>query len=324
MKFLLLLLITTAAFAHEADLSHTWLGDKTAYKSTNMLDMKFFSSNKSIPKEFVGISKDYLVEKLSQYSGAKAVVIDGKRILISERKSAKGRELGRKFLKQEYEALGYKVSFHKYGTFRKGSNFIAEKIGDNPNKVLILSSHMDSVGNAGANDDGSGTIAALAIAKALAKYNLKYTLRIVGFDQEEIGLVGSGKYVKTLSKNNIIGDIQMEMMGTNARKDGVFHVIDCDKSHSTFMTNAIAQAIVDQGINLKINKACTSRSDHAKFWSAGMPAVVLSENFFGGDSDQCYHRKCDVLDDRIDFEYMKNITQAVGYAVKEIVQAYKK
>ena len=29
--------------------------------------------------------------------------------------------------------------------------------------------------------------------------------------------------------------------------------------------------IVDNNIDLKVNKACTTRSDHAKFWDAGLP-----------------------------------------------------
>jgi hypothetical protein len=320
---ILLSLLTTAAMAnqHKHD-HHNWLDDKAAFESTKMLDMESFNISRNIVTPIV-IDQGFLKTKLSEYSGAKKVLIDGVETLISERKTPQGRTLGRKFLKDEYEKLGFKVSTQLYSPSQKGSNFIAEKIGDDPSKVLIISSHIDTVRTAGANDDGTGTISALAVAKVLASYKSKYTLRVVGFDQEEIGLVGAGKYVKTLDKNSLIGDIQLEMMGTNSRADGVFHVIDCDKDHSKFMTEAIAQSIVDQGIDLKINRACTQASDHAKFWRAGLPAVVLSENFFGGDSDPCYHKKCDVVDDRIDFEYMQKITQAVAGAVKKLIQAYK-
>jgi hypothetical protein len=319
---LIVLSFSTSAFSHGNDLSHTWLGDKAAYKSAKMLNLNTYSKSKTQTVNPVIIDIDFIKEKLAQYSGAKIVNIGGKDVLIKERKSTKGRNLGREFLKQEYESLGFKVNFQEYGSFRKGSNFIAEKLGDDESRVLIVSSHIDSVQNAGANDDGTGTISALAIAKALTKYRSKYTLRIVGFDQEEVGLVGSKAYVKNLKKDEVIGDIQLEMMGTNSRKDGVFHVIDCDKSHSTFLTESIAQAIVDNNIDLKVNKACTTRSDHAKFWDANMPAVVLSENFFGGDSDKCYHKKCDVLDERIDFNYVAKITTAVAHSVKNLIEIY--
>lgn len=318
MKILIIFAFSiSSVFAHQ-DLSHTWLGDKAAYKSVKKMEMGHFVKSNRKALDLVTVDKTFLEEKLAQYSGAADVEINGKVTRIKERRSSEGRALARSFLKNEYQKLGFSVQEHSYGTFRKGANFVAEKKGQ-IDRVLILSSHIDSVRNAGANDDGTGTIAALAIAKALAGENLKYTLRIVGFDQEEIGLVGSKAYVKTLSKDQIIGDIQMEMMGTNSRQDGVFHIIDCDKKTSTFLTHAIAQAITDQALPISINKACTTRSDHSSFWNEGMPAVVLSENFFGGDSDPCYHRSCDVLDDRIDFEYMKNIIQAVANASKTIL-----
>jgi len=319
---LLILPLTNIAYSHGHDLSHTWLGDKAAYKSVKMFDVKKFKKSNIEISDSLFIDTEFIKTKLAEYSGAKKINVDGKDVLISERKSPKGRKLGREFLKQEYEKLGFKVSFQEYGSFRKGSNFIAEKLGDDESRVLIISSHIDSVQNSGANDDGTGTISALAIAKALNKYRSKYTLRIVGFDQEEVGLVGSKAYVKSLKKEELIGDIQLEMMGTNSRKDGVFHVIDCDKSHSTFLTDSIAQAIIDNDIDLKVNKACTTRSDHAKFWDADLPAVVLSENFFGGDSDKCYHKKCDVLDERIDFNYIEKITKAVAHSAKKLIETY--
>lgn len=318
MKSIIIFLLVLNTQAHD-DLSHTWLGDKAAYSSLKPYPMSEFTKTKRAISDYAQIDRHFFEEKLAQYSGAKEVVIEGKTVFIKERQSKAGRELARKFLKQEYTAIGFSVKMHAYRGFRSGANFIADKPGQSQ-RTLILSSHIDSVRNAGANDDGTGTIAALAIAKSLAAESFTHGLRIIGFDQEEVGLVGSKQYVKTVDKSDIIGVIQMEMLGTNSRKDGAFHVIDCDKSHSLFMTQAIAQSIVDQSLPLSINKACTTRSDHASFWRKDIPAVVLSENFFGGDSDRCYHRSCDVFDSRLDFGYMVNIANAVANASKALLQ----
>ena len=190
---------------------------------------------------------------------------------------------------------------------------MAEKLGKkDPKKVLILSSHIDSVKNRGANDNGTGTIGLLAVAKELAKKDYDFTVRILGFDKEEIGLVGSDAYVAALQdKAKLIGNINFEMMGVNARKDGAFHVIDCNKTNSVFLTDAIKSSIANQGLPLTVVKACTDRSDHASFWRHKLPAVVISENFFGGDGDACYHAKCDIMDERLDYNYMSYILSAV-------------
>ncbi len=308
---------------------HNWLEDKEAFAYTQAYENKFFENlfakterkfsliNKSSLEN--GISVEFIKLKLEQLSGVKPVVINGRSININERGSATGRNNALLFLQTEYEKLGFQVSYDK---FSNGANLVAEKKGFDPNgKILILSSHMDSVSNAGANDNGTGTISALAVARALAGMSFKNTLRILAFDKEESGLIGSSNYVKKLSnKSQIIGNINYEMMGTNSRQDGAFHIIDCNKPTSTFLTQSLLNSIQTYQLPLVHNPGCTTRSDHASFWNAGIPAVVISENFFGGDSDRCYHRSCDVVDNRLNFEYIKNITIAAYGAVFSLLQ----
>lgn len=303
-KILLLSLVMLMGVSHgqQGHETHDWRTDHEAFASVQ-IDRRVYAQGSQFDAQGVKIEASEFKTKLEDLTR------------IAERGSEASRNRTREWLEQEYKALGFAVSLHNYG---KGANLIAEKAGTS-GKVLILSSHMDSVFNAGANDDGTGTVANLLIAKALAGSTFKHTLRILAFDNEEQGLVGSGKYVKALDAGQIIGDIQMEMMGFNSKKDGKFHLIDCDRGDAAFMTTAIMQSV--QALNLPLTrvKACTDRSDHGSFWKEKIPAVVLSENFFGGDGDPCYHDKCDVIDDRIDFSYASLITQAVGSAVVKLL-----
>ena len=312
-------LICSASFAHD---STDWRTDSSAFLSARVVQNQP-NTGGSVFRVFPeNISMEYLKQKLSEFSGAIPTVVDGQTVTISERQSAKGRELSLRYLIQEYQALGFKVTSHQ---FSSGVNFIAERTGSDPGKVLILSSHIDSVGNAGANDDGAGTISVLAVAQSLKNLKLTATLRVLGFDREEVGLVGSAAYVKSLpSLPAVIGNIQLEMMATNHKKDGRFHVIDCDRPESTGLSAQIMNAVVALKLPLQRVAACTTRSDHASFWSAKLPAIVLSENFFGGDGDPCYHAQCDKADARLDFEYMANITAAVALASANILGARTK
>lgn len=270
------------------------------------------------------ITFDYLKEELQKISGDSDVIIDNQRTNIPERSKDENIKKAADYLYAQYEAYGFT---RKPQTNSKYNNIIVEKLGSiNPEKVLVLTSHIDSVGNAGANDDGTGTIAALSIAKALQGIQTKYTLRIVHFDAEEVGLRGSRDYVSSLTKTeikNLIGNIQLEMMGTNSKKDGVFHVVDCASRRryrgNKVLTNAIENAIKNMNIAITNNPGCTTRSDHSSFWNEKVPAVAVSENFFGGDGDACYHRSCDVVDSRIDYEYMRNITAAIYGASLELL-----
>ena len=300
------LLMTQSSLSHP---QHNWKQDKAAYQSVKPLKNLPRKSEKFVLQfENLHTTADMLKDTLHEIS-----------VKIKERKSTAGRDAIREYLRAEYTKIGFQTSLQNYGS---GTNFIAEKVGSDPSKVLIISSHIDSVGNAGANDDGIGTAAALAVARALSTTHLTYSLRILGFDQEEIGLVGAKKYVASITQTGkVLGDIELEMMGFNGKKDGKFHVIDCDKQNSTFLTQAILKSIAELSLPISINKACTDRSDHAAFWKAKIPAVVISENFFGGDSDPCYHASCDILDQRIDFQYAARITDAVTLSVKKILKA---
>ncbi len=311
-----LLALNTVVFAHEGT---DWKTDRNAFLRAKPEGVRVVPQ--TIPKHFdqasLQIDPAFLKEKLTQlveYAG--------------ERMSARGRDLARQFLEREYRELGMNTNLHHYsytpllGTLQQGANFVAELPGQDPSKVIVLSSHFDSVGNKGANDDGTGTIVALAIAKELSKKSHQFTLRVVAFDEEENGMIGSESYVKDLGAQSpqIVGAVQMEMMGTNSRGDGAFHVIDCDRPDSKFLTDKIMSAVTTLNLPLSRVKTCTYRSDHASFWEANIPAVVLSENFFGGDGDRCYHRACDVVDERLNFNYMANIGQAVGVAVEAMLE----
>jgi Zn-dependent M28 family amino/carboxypeptidase len=80
------------------------------------------------------------------------------------------------------------------------NNVIAtSKCGDKNNQ-LALGAHTDSVGaGPGINDDGSGTVAILNVAKSLAKYNVNNAVTFGFWSGEESGLLGSTYFVESLS-----------------------------------------------------------------------------------------------------------------------------
>ena len=75
------------------------------------------------------------------------------------------------------------------------------KSGDHSNK-LALGAHTDSVlAGPGINDDGSGTVGILEVAKALSKYEIKNAVTFGFWAGEEEGLLGSTYYVENLPAN---------------------------------------------------------------------------------------------------------------------------
>ncbi|MBS1962745.1 MAG: M28 family peptidase [Bdellovibrionales bacterium] len=298
----------------DADPGHPhllWSNDHAAYRSYDPRGAdRFFRPTRRTARP-LRIDDDYLVESLKTLSGEHDRV-------LANRGSQAGRAAARDFLRKEFEGMGYTVSEQAYGS---GTNLIAEKSGKS-GKFLVMSAHYDSMSNKGADDDGSGVISLLGTARMLREVTLKHGIRFVAFDEEERGLVGSQAYAKMLVKKGekpiILGDVEMEMLGWNARKDGKFHVISCKRADSDFLVGAFVQAVRNLGNGLQITEACTDRSDHASFWDQGMPAVVSSQNFFGGDSNPCYHRACDDVA-HMHLDFFLKLAETAANAVRLIV-----
>lgn len=102
------------------------------------------------------------------------------------------------------DAGAVEVEINIEGTFSKGEvevyNTVAEIPGsEKPDEVVIIGAHLDSWDlGTGATDNGTGSTAVIAAARALIKSGVKpkRTIRFVLFTGEEQGLNGSREYVK--------------------------------------------------------------------------------------------------------------------------------
>jgi aminopeptidase Y len=85
---------------------------------------------------------------------------------------------------------------------RESWNVIAETKEGDPNSIVMLGAHLDSVPRGpGINDDGSGSAALIEIANSFKKYKgFKNKVRFGWWGAEENGLIGSSAYVANLSE----------------------------------------------------------------------------------------------------------------------------
>ena len=76
------------------------------------------------------------------------------------------------------------------------TNVIAETTSGDPNNVIVVGAHLDSVGvGPGINDNGSGSATILEIAEQMTKVKPRNKVRFIWFGAEESGLLGSEAYV---------------------------------------------------------------------------------------------------------------------------------
>lgn len=240
--------------------------------------------------------------------GAQNVVIPGRN--THERK---GLALATDYIEGKYREFGIATTRHDYKV--RGSrlqNLIAEIPGsEDASKVLIIGSHLDSTaGNPwgseskapGADDDASGTIGVLLLARAIKALKPAFTVRFCHFTGEEQGLWGSTVYsdVVAAAKTKVIAMIQMDMIGycrNDAHRVDIHDDIDRNGSHSIVAN--LVKAVARYKLNLKPvdthNRAVSGRSDHAPFLEHGFAAVLVSEEFSDEGFNPHYHSLQDTV-----------------------------
>jgi hypothetical protein len=102
-------------------------------------------------------------------------------------------------------------------------NVVAKLQGStNPEKMVIISAHYDSVVTAAFCDNGAGVAGVLELARVFAdsnrtgQYRPVYTLVFITFTGEELGLVGSVNYLKQHSDEmkNVVAVLNMDCIGS--------------------------------------------------------------------------------------------------------------
>jgi Zn-dependent M28 family amino/carboxypeptidase len=198
-------------------------------------------------------------------------------------------------------------------------NVIAESPAGDPNNVIVVGAHLDSVGvGPGINDNGSGSAAILEIAEEMTKVKPRNKVRFIWFSAEESGLLGSEAYVASLStaqREQIAAMLNFDMVGS---PNFVRFVYDGDLSDSepppsgapegSAQIEAMFNAYFAQAGLATEPTAFDGRSDYGPFIEAGIPAgglftgaegIKTAEEaaIYGGTAgeqyDPCYHLSCD-------------------------------
>lgn len=132
------------------------------------------------------------------------------------------------------ETLTVRLVIDGFLEIRETFNIISETVEGDPNNVIMIGAHLDSVqAGPGVNDDGSGSSALLEIMTAIRYYKgYRNKIRFGWWGAEESGLVGSTFYVNTLpeaEKDKIRFYFNYDMIGSVNPQYAVYETVAADK-----------------------------------------------------------------------------------------------
>ncbi|MAG58796.1 MAG: hypothetical protein CMJ83_21110 [Planctomycetes bacterium] len=204
-------------------------------------------------------------------------------------------------------------------------------------QTVIAGSHLDHLGVGtngvvypGADDDGSGSAALVALARALSKNprKPKRSVLFLAFCGEERGLVGSRYYTDhpIIPLEDAICELQMDMVGRNEEHHPSENRTNEKGEDNVKTTHLIGSKRISQelhetvlamnehiGFTLEYDQeGVYTRSDHYMFARKGIPI-----SFFFSGFHKDYHRPSDTVD-KINFTKIANTAKLVYLTVHAV------
>ena len=170
-----------------------------------------------------------------------------------------------------------------------------------PDKFIVVSAHYDHLGIRngkiynGADDDASGVAALFSIAENLKENPPKYSVIFAAFDAEEIGLQGAKYFVKTIEKENVLVNLNMDMISRSSKNE--LYVVGGRyneelKSIINKFNNPTKTKLLQGHDGTDGKQNWTMSSDHGPFHKLRIPFL-----YFGNEDHKAYHQPTDDFED---------------------------
>lgn len=295
---------------------------------------------------------------ISNYKEKKEIISNTRKIISHLAEDIGERSLNRydnllragDFIKKYFEEYGHKPKEESFTVnAKKVSNIIAEIKGyEDPEKIIILGAHYDTVeGTPGADDNASAVAGLLEIYRLASRFRFRKTVRFAAFtleepphfSSEEMGSMVHAKGCKA-RKENIELMICLEMIGFACKRClqkfpndemkkkyppyGDYlavaatpsmseHVYAWKKRYNAHAKHKIYDMIAPAsipGIDL---------SDHSSFIKNGFPAIMITDTGYYRNSN--YHQSSDTAD-TINHDFLCDNIQNSFLALRDMLNSH--
>ncbi len=254
----------------------------------------------------------------------------------------------REYIRAHLERAGFTVEAHGYTDpgLLPGLNLLTAPVPDRPDlPLVILGAHYDSLPQTPGADDNASGVAALLELAAWMRPRLAGAgawaarLQLAAYDQEEDGLRGSRQHTLRLA-GPVRAMLSLEMLGYTDHRPGgqrlppelVGRYPDVGdfigvvgNGASAGLVGEVAQALRRvEGLPVEMLVVPgngevlpdSRRSDHASFWDAGHPALMVTDTSFFRNPH--YHQRSDTPD-TLDYPFLARVTAGACLAAAALL-----
>jgi Peptidase family M28 len=278
--------------------------------------------------------------------------VDALAVDIGPRTPLNGDSLVRaaKYIRSVFEEAGLPVRQQDYQYYdQRVTNVLAtHSTATGASAYYVIGAHYDTVpGTPGADDNASAVAVMLELARRLSRERLKAPVLFAAFTLEEppaylTGHQGSRIFVRSCrtSGDRVLGAIILEIVGFTAAHQHYPYLARWPgyPAEGTFIgiianwrSWRVGRAVLRgfrknsglpvESLFLPFNGRLlpeTRLSDHASFWDAGLPALMITDTAFFRNPN--YHLPSDTID-TLDFTFMAKLVKSLELALLELPPA---
>jgi Peptidase family M28 len=249
------------------------------------------------------------------------------------------------FIEDSFSRAGLRPRRDSYEMQGQACHNIEAEISGNRPEIIVIGAHYDSVfGSPGANDNGTGMAATLALARRFASAKPKHTLRFVAFVNEEppyflSGQMGSLVYARRCKErgDKISAMISLETIGyfSDAAdsqtypspglglfypKVGNFIGFVSNVKSRALLRRVIAvfrkhAKIPSEGASLPAFIPGVSWSDQWSFWQHGYPAIMVTDT---APFRYPYYHSSNDTPDKLDYDRFTLVVSGMEKVIEQL------
>ncbi|MFN5417130.1 MAG: M28 family peptidase [Flavobacteriia bacterium] len=242
------------------------------------------------------------------------------------------------YIQKDFLKYSDSVSFQKYKVGREEYKNVIASFGTENKKRIIIGAHYDVCGNQeGADDNASGTVGLLELARMLKGKKLNYRIDLVAYTLEEppyfrTEYMGSYIHAKYLADNKIdvFGMVSLEMIGffkdeknTQEYPLNILKLIYGNKGNYITLVKKFGSGKFSRAFSHQFKKSKKIRtkkfvgpkvlpgidfSDHLNYWKFNFSALMLTDTAFYRNKN--YHEKGDKME-TLDINRMAKVIDGV-------------